>query len=80
MDCSSFSSSSVNVRLREGAILCRDMSARPIDRLSMPEEAAQRCRASRTRSTLTFFIKIRARAFYLISEGGHFATGLWAIP
>ena len=27
MDCSSFSSSSVNVRLREGAILCRDMSA-----------------------------------------------------
>ena len=36
MDCSSFSSSSVNVRLREGAVLCRDMSARPIDRLSMP--------------------------------------------
>lgn len=33
MDCSSFSSSSVNVRLRWGAMLERDMSEVPMDAL-----------------------------------------------
>lgn len=83
MDCSSFSSSSVNVRLREGAILCRDMSAGFIDLSPAPIrnhyiEAIHSSKERRDRGPLipdTELIRVRVLILAsLVRCGTSFAT------